>query len=99
MLLNNSLQTCLNFALLGLDACEEQPCQFYGQCVSLKDQSVDCVCPTCKDDEFKPVCGTDGQTYSSTCKLKKKACAENTELRVVKDAPCGNLIILLCTFK
>lgn len=77
-----------------LDACDGKSCEFYSKCVSLSDQSTECVCPVCTDDEFKPVCGSDGQTYSSACKVKRKSCQEKKELSIAKPAACGKYYIL-----
>ena len=63
---------------------------------TLLDISDDCteVC-TYQND---PVCGTDGQTYSNPCELRKEACTNSkSQLRIAYRGDCleGNYYILM----
>ena len=45
------------------------------------------VCPLCATI-YSPVCGSDGNTYSSKCALDSKACREKIELTVSYSGKC-----------
>ena len=73
-----------------LDPCKKKRCGIYSNCLSLSDQSAECVCPLCADEvDFKPVCGSNGLTYPSICQLKKKSCESKKMVTVMKASACG----------
>ena len=39
---------------------------------------------------FKPVCGSDGETYSNFAMLKAYTCVDGTKVTKAHDGPCGN---------
>ena len=41
--------------------------------------------------EFRPVCGVDGKTYSNRCKMEKTACEEGRVVTVRGEGPCKRL--------
>ncbi|XP_030764215.1 follistatin [Sitophilus oryzae] len=61
------------------NSCSNVDCDKDKACVMRKGIPK-CVCaPTCKDGKKRPkgaVCGTDGRSYRSTCRLKKKSCKQ-----------------------
>ena len=47
-------------------------------------------CPQFCTFDYKPVCGSDGQTYSNECDLKGTACREGKlNLTVASQGECG----------
>lgn len=74
--------------------CTFQKCNFYSKCVLLGGQAAECVCPLCNSDTVvKPVCGSDGFTYSTVCQMKKRSCNTKIVIKVVKNGPCGKLLV------
>jgi len=73
-----------------VEACAGVECRYGARC----DRGR-CVCPTdCPKDSAADadvsVCGSNGQTYSSTCQLSRDACRRGIELIVVDDAQCDD---------
>ncbi|VDO98563.1 unnamed protein product [Soboliphyme baturini] len=60
--------------------CGGYDCPNGAVCVIRHGKAV-CQCPTCRD-EFDPVCGSDGITYSNECKMRKEACYSKTDIFV-----------------
>ncbi|GFS87145.1 hypothetical protein NPIL_582581 [Nephila pilipes] len=66
--------------------CFHYHCDFGALCV-LKGGIPTCECPTCTE-EFEPVCGTDGISYTNNCKLRREACEQKTEIAVAYSGLC-----------
>ena len=47
-------------------------------------------CPTICTEQYDPVCGSDGVTYSNGCYLEVTRCSENPDLKVVYSGECLN---------
>nr|XP_033799598.1 testican-2 isoform X2 [Geotrypetes seraphini] len=46
------------------------------------------VCKPCSAAQPAPICGSDGHTYTSVCKLEQQACLSSKQLRVKCEGPC-----------
>ena len=47
---------------------------------------------------FKPVCGSDGKTYSNFAILKAYSCMANIKITKAHDGPCGNIQYFVFSF-
>ena len=50
---------------------------------------INIECPEHCPEIYKPICGTDGKTYSNDCELKVEACyTHNHDLKVEHEGEC-----------
>lgn len=72
-----------------LDTCES--CHNDSICVVKQDKTVECICPTCEQDQddFTPVCGEDYVTYATPCQLRRTACLLKKPIKILKNNVCG----------
>ncbi|XP_054715535.1 agrin-like [Uloborus diversus] len=76
--------------------CHTHHCSYGAMCVVKNGQPV-CDCPTCAE-EFEPVCGTDGISYTNPCKLKREACEQKSEVIVAHEGLCNTCHAQQCDF-
>ncbi|GFU04717.1 hypothetical protein NPIL_519981 [Nephila pilipes] len=76
--------------------CHTHHCSYGAMCVVKNGQPV-CECPTCAE-EFEPVCGTDGISYTNPCKLKREACEQKTDIIIAHDGLCNICSTQQCDF-
>ena len=72
-----------------LDPCKQLVCEFYSKCNRKADDTAECVCPLCNDDNYALVCGSTGKFYASQCDLQKAACNQMINIKAVGKEACG----------
>uniref|UniRef100_A0A8C9FH26 Tomoregulin-2 n=1 Tax=Pavo cristatus TaxID=9049 RepID=A0A8C9FH26_PAVCR len=90
--------------------CDTNTCKFDGECLRIGD-SVTCVCQFKCNNDYVPVCGSNGDTYQNECYLKQAACKQQSEILLVSEGSCATdagsgsgdggkspLLILLCLY-
>ncbi|XP_065218165.1 agrin-like isoform X2 [Planococcus citri] len=56
------------------NGCENKKCEIYSTCESDGAGEAKCVCPSQCPEEKNTVCGSDSNTYTNECELKKHSC-------------------------
>lgn len=87
------------------DPCQAASCRHHSACKLKPDGSTACECPLAEEcpDVNDPVCGTNGKTYESECKLKAESCAEGSDVTTKHNGVCGmkitsqNVLSLTCS--
>ncbi|XP_035210218.1 agrin-like, partial [Stegodyphus dumicola] len=67
--------------------CSNYICSFGAICM-LNNDIPGCVCPSCTE-EFDPVCGTDGMSYTNECKMKRESCEQRKEISIAYTGLCN----------
>ncbi|XP_044765426.1 agrin-like isoform X2 [Coccinella septempunctata] len=85
------------------DPCRDKVCQFGSKCVVLPDgRNTSCVCPTTCPNygdhvTSRPVCGSDGVTYTNQCELQQAACLAKTNITIKFSGKCDPCSGVKCT--
>lgn len=66
--------------------CNQPDCSDGARCILIHNQSL-CICPSCLD-EFNPVCGSNGVSYSSECIMRAENCEEKKNVSVLYRGQC-----------
>ncbi|GIX79188.1 kazal-like domain-containing protein [Caerostris extrusa] len=87
--ISKNFLTCLLLLLPSGErgACHKHVCHFGAICVVKSGYAI-CECPSCSE-EFEPVCGTDGISYTNICKLKQEGCDQKTNIDVAYTGLCS----------
>jgi len=81
-------QTYSNLCLLQQQQCltkTEINVAYEGRCAPVAEENL---CDIMCTDDYQPVCGSNGQTYSNLCTLQQQACLTKTEISVAHDGEC-----------
>ncbi|KAK3740793.1 hypothetical protein QZH41_010082, partial [Actinostola sp. cb2023] len=68
--------------------CRLVRCGYYAVCKVNKYNKAVCVCNTVCTKIYKPVCGSDGKTYSNVCLMKAASCKQKKYIRVAYQGVC-----------
>jgi len=75
-------------ALLCVDPCVGFNCSPGEQCKLDDWRRPSCVCRTLCSYDYKPVCASDGRTYSNECVMNADACKNRVRLSIVHSGAC-----------
>ncbi|XP_036359766.1 agrin isoform X5 [Octopus sinensis] len=76
--------------------CLNHHCNFHGVCV-VREGRAECDCPTCSE-EFDPVCGMNGISYTNECKLRLENCQKRSDVKVKHKGLCNGCENQRCEF-
>jgi len=70
------------------DPCDYISCEEPEVCRLDYERRARCVCSEFCGEDFIPVCGSDGRTYTNECFLRRQACRMMPSLRIVFHGQC-----------
>lgn len=76
--------------------CHKHVCHYGAICVIKAGYAV-CECPSCSE-EFEPVCGTDGISYTNFCRLKQEGCQRKADIEVAYHGLCSKCWLVIHVF-
>lgn len=98
-----SCEACFEFTTLFPNPCSEKVCPFGAECIpsAIDGRSAECVCPS-KCRSFgdsrgsRPVCSSNGKTYSNLCELNRDACKLMKAVTVLYNGSCDPCYGMKC---
>ncbi|XP_044018032.1 agrin-like isoform X3 [Aphidius gifuensis] len=76
------------FASNNSELCEQTYCSWGALCVVSESGRPLCKCPEDCPSVSKPVCGTDGVTYTNRCQMSQSSCRKRTNTVFKSEGPC-----------
>ncbi|KAK2184807.1 hypothetical protein NP493_252g05062 [Ridgeia piscesae] len=76
--------------------CSGYECHSGAMCIVRNNRPV-CECPTCSE-KFKPVCGSDGVSYTNECKLKAENCEHSKKIVIKHQGLCNGCEKIKCDY-
>uniref|UniRef100_A0A7N6B1A6 Agrin n=1 Tax=Anabas testudineus TaxID=64144 RepID=A0A7N6B1A6_ANATE len=74
----------------GVETCEQDRCSLFGGVWDEDTEEDRCICDfSCQSVPHNSVCGSDGNTYSNECELKKARCEKQEHLLIQNQGPCA----------
>ncbi|XP_068725068.1 uncharacterized protein [Montipora capricornis] len=81
----------LTVAAMGeCDKCTKKICPNSRQYCRVVNDTAICECNEICTFDWRPVCGSDGTTYSNNCSLEAEACKTGKMITVIKQGECGS---------
>ena len=79
---------------LWTDPCDGVECPASQICQLDDHRNPICRCNAVCNQDFKPVCGSDGKTYTNECILRVEGCKARRSLRIIHSGVCGRKTFL-----
>ncbi|XP_041377630.1 agrin-like isoform X2 [Gigantopelta aegis] len=76
--------------------CKDYKCTHHAICVP-QDGRPTCRCPTCSE-QYSPICGKNGISYESECKLRQENCERKTNVKIKHRGTCNQCENVRCEF-
>ena len=74
------------------DKCTKKICPNSRQYCRVVNDTAICECNEICTFDWRPVCGSDGTTYSNNCSLEAEACKTGKMITVIKQGECGEIL-------
>jgi hypothetical protein len=88
-----------NLMFIETDPCDGVECPASQICQLDDHRNPICRCNAVCNQDFKPVCGSDGKTYTNECILRVEACKSRRSLRIIHSGICGGKAFLSLSTK
>ena len=74
---------------IGSSLCRGVKCPSKKYChANYTTMETECRCKKCEDDQYKPVCGSNCQSYMNPCHLRRESCAKGLGLIIAHKGVC-----------